>query len=184
MNLKNMNLKKLMPWNWFKKEDDTATLPVKRLESSGDPLTQLHSDIDRLFGQAFRVVGWPVADMGRLFGDTALAPLKPHVDIAATDREYVITAEVPGLEAGDLQLELMDDTLLIRGEKQQEWEKQNAGVYRMERRYGAFERMLSLPDDADRDRLEANLKHGVLTVTIPRKPSAKAASRLIEVKAG
>lgn len=72
MNLKNMNLKKLMPWNWFKKEDDTAPLPVKRLESSGDPLTQLHSDIDRLFSQAFRAVGWPVADMGRLFGDTTL----------------------------------------------------------------------------------------------------------------
>lgn len=106
------------------------------------------------------------------------------MDIAATDREYVITAEVPGLEADDLQLELMDDTLLIRGEKRQEWEKQNAGVYRVERRYGAFERMLSLPEDAERDRLEANLKHGVLTVTMPRKPSVKAASRLVEVKAG
>ncbi len=180
-----MNLKKLMPWNWFKKEEETATVPVKRADLlSGDPLAQLHADIDRLFGQMFRAVGWPGTDMSRLFGDTALVPLKPHVDIAATDREYVITAEVPGLEANDLHLELLEDTLLIRGEKRQEWEKQNAGVYRMERRYGAFERMLSLPDDADRDRLEAKLKHGVLTVTIPRKPSPKGASRLIEVKAG
>ncbi len=178
-----MNLKKLMPWNWFKKEEEVTLVPVKRGEVFGDPLAQLHADIDRLFGQAFRVVGWPVTDMSRLFGETALAPLKPHVDIAATDREYVITAEVPGLEASDLQLELLDDTLLIRGEKRQEWEKQHAGVYRMERRYGAFERILSLPDDADPDRLEAKLKHGVLTVTLPRKPSAKAASRLIEVKA-
>lgn len=184
MNLKNVNLKKLIPWNWFKKEEDTATLPVKRLESPGDPLIQLHSDIDRLFGQAFRAFGWPGADMSRVFGDAALVSLKPQIDIAATDREYVITAEVPGLEAGDLHLELQEDTLLIRGEKRQEWEKQNAGVYRMERRYGAFERVLSLPDDAERDRLEAKLKHGVLTVTLPRKPSAKAASRLIEVKAG
>lgn len=184
MNLKNMNLKKLIPWNWFKKEEDTTILPVKRLESPGDPLTQLHSDIDRLFGQAFRAVGWPWADMSRVFGDAALVSLKPQVDIAATDREYVITAEVPGLEAGDLHLELQEDTLLIRGEKRQEWEKQNAGVYRMERRYGSFERVLSLPDDAERDRLEAKLKHGVLTVTLPRKPSAKTTSRLIEVQAG
>lgn len=184
MNLKNMNLKKLIPWNWFKKEEDTTTLPVKRLESPGDPLTQLHSDIDRLFGQAFRAVGWPWADMSRVFGDAALVSLKPQVDIAATDREYVITAEVPGLEAGDLHLELQDDTLLIRGEKRQEWEKQNAGVYRMERRYGSFERVLSLPDDAERDRLEAKLKHGVLTVTLPRKPSVKTTSRLIDVQAG
>jgi HSP20 family protein len=183
MNLKNMNLKKLMPWNWFKKEDEVTTLPVKRSEFTGDPLAQLHSEIDRLFGQAFRSVGWPWGDLGRVFGDAALTPLKPQVDVAATDREYVITAEVPGLEAGDLHLELQDDTLLIRGEKRQEWEKQNAGVYRMERRYGAFERMLSLPDDAERDRLEAKLKHGVLTVTIPRKPSAKTASRLIEIHA-
>jgi HSP20 family protein len=179
-----MNLKKLMPWNWFKKEEETAMVPVKRGDLAGDPLAQLHADIDRLFGQMFRAVGWPVPDMSRLFGDTALAPLKPHVDIAATDREYVITAEVPGLEASDVKLELLDDTLLIRGEKRQEWEKQNAGVYRMERRYGAFERMLSLPDDADPDRLEAKLKHGVLTVTMPRKPSAKTTSRLIEVHAG
>jgi HSP20 family protein len=182
MNLKNMNLKKLIPWNWFKKEEDVATLPVKRLESPGDPLIQLHSEIDRLFGQAFRSVGWPWGDMGRVFGDAAL--VKPQVDVAATDREYIITAEVPGLEEGDLHLELQDDTLLIRGEKRQEWEKQNAGVYRMERRYGAFERTLSLPDDADPDRLEAKLKHGILTVTIPRKPGARTTSRSIEVQAG
>lgn len=179
-----MDLKKLMPWNWFKKEEEAARVPVKRGDLSGDPLAQLHADIDQVFGRMFRAIGWPVTDTSRLFGDTALAPLKPHVDIAATDREYMITAEVPGLEASDLQLELLDDTLLIRGEKRQEWEKQQAGVYRMERRYGAFERILSLPDDADPDRLEAKLKHGVLTVTMPRKPSAKAASRLIEVKAG
>jgi HSP20 family protein len=184
MNLKNMNLKKLIPWNWFKKEEDSISLPVKRLEPSGDPLTQLHSDIDRLFSQAFRAVGWAGTDMSQVFGDAALVSLKPQVDIAATDREYVITAEVPGLEAGDLHLELQEDTLLIRGEKRQEWEKQNAGVYRMERRYGAFERVLSLPDDAERDRLEAKLKHGVLTVTLPRKPSAKTTTRLIEVQAG
>jgi HSP20 family protein len=132
----------------------------------------------------FRASGWPVPDMSRLFGDTAPGPLKPQVDIAATDREYVITAEVPGMEANDLQLELLDDTLLIRGEKRQEWEKKNAGVYRMERRYGAFERVLSLPDDADPDRMDAKLKQGVLTVTMPRKSGAKAASRMIEVKAG
>lgn len=179
-----MNLKKLMPWNWFKKEEEAAMVPVKRGDLPGDPLVQLHADIDQLFGRMFRTLGWPATDTSRLFGDTVLAPLKPHVDIAATDREYVITAEVPGLEASDLQLELQDDMLLIHGEKRQEWEKQHAGVYRMERRYGAFERILSLPDDADPDRLEAKLKHGVLTVTMPRRPSAKAPSRLIEVKAG
>jgi HSP20 family protein len=179
-----MNLKKLMPWNWFKKEEETAMVPVKRGDAPVDPLTQLHADIDRLFGQMFRAVGWPVGDTSRLFGETWPTALKPHIDIAATDREYVITAEVPGLEASDLQLELLEDTLLIRGEKRQEWEKQNAGVYRMERRYGAFERVLSLPEDADPDRMEAKLRHGVLTVTMPRKPSTKASSRFIEVKAG
>jgi HSP20 family protein len=178
-----MDLKKLMPWNWFKKEEETAMVPVKRVDAPIDPLAQLHAEIDRLFGQMFRAVGWPVGDTSRLFGETGLAVLKPHVDIAATDREYVITAEVPGLEASDLQVELVEDTLLIRGEKRQQWEKQNAGVYRMERRYGAFERVLSLPDDADADRIDAKLRHGVLTVTIPRKASTKASARVIEVKA-
>lgn len=178
-----MTLKKLMPWNWFKKEEEGAiSLPVRRSESLSNPLALLHMEIDRLFDQVFRSMGWPLADAARALSDGGLTVIKPSVDIAATDREYVITAEVPGLGPDDLRLELLDDTLLIRGEKRQEWEKQNAGIYRMERRYGAFERVLSLPDDADRDRLDAKLKNGVLTITLPRKASPRAASRVIEVK--
>jgi HSP20 family protein len=70
MNLKNMNLKKLIPWNWFKKEQETTTLPIKRLDSSGDPLTQLHSDIDRLFGQTFRAPG----DRGLIWAASSETP--------------------------------------------------------------------------------------------------------------
>lgn len=177
-----MNLKKLMPWSWFKKEEEAATLPVKRVASLSYPLAQLHCEIDRLFDHVFRNIGWPWAEIGHTIVEGGIVPIKPYIDIAATDREYFITAEVPGLEPEDLHLELLDDTLLIRGEKRQEWEKQHAGVYRMERRYGTFERVLSLPEDADRDHLDARLKNGVLTVAIPRKQSARATSRVIEVR--
>ncbi len=105
----------------FKKEEVATLVPVQRAKVSGDLLAQLHADIDQVFGRMFRAIGWPVADISRLFGDTALASLKPHLDIAEMEREYVITVEVQGVEASDLQLKLLNDTLLIRGEKRQEW---------------------------------------------------------------
>ena len=186
-----MNIKKWIPWNWFKKEEEDAgkMVPVKR-ENAKDqggavahPLQQFHHEIDRLFDQAFR--GFGLSHFGfdqPLFPRLAEGMLKPTLDLGATDREYTITVEIPGVDENDVKLEIVDDTLTIRGEKKQEKEQKEKNYYRMERSYGSFQRVLSLPEDADQDKINATFKKGVLTVTMPRKALPKSDVKQIEIK--
>ena len=76
----------------------------------------------------------------------------------------------------DVALELSDDTLVIKGEKKHEKDRKEQNYYQMERSYGSFQRVLSLPEDAAQDGIAATYKHGILTITIPRKarPATKA----------
>jgi|UniRef100_A0A7V6A2Z7 HSP20 family protein len=186
-----MDIKKWIPWNWFKKEEEDAgrTLPVKRetaQEQRGalaSPLQQFHQEIDRLFEQAFRGFGlppfWPARPwLPRL----AEGLLKPSLDLGATDTEYTITVELPGVDEKDVRLEIVNDNLIIRGEKKQETEEREKNYYRMERTYGSFERVLSLPADADQDKVKAIFKKGILTVTLPRKGLPESEVKKIEIK--
>ncbi len=187
-----MDIKKLAPWNWFKKEDEASgsVIPVKQndLRHAGadshvmHPLVHLHREMDRLFENAVRGFGishlrpdfsWPI---------TASGLLKPHVDIGATDKEYAITIEVPGVNEKDVKVEISNDTLIIRGEKKQEKEEKNQDYYRVERSYGSFQRLMNLPDDADQTGIAATFKDGVLTVKMPRKTSPKSDVKQIEIK--
>ena len=174
-----MDIKRLNPWNWFSHEENQAhNLPVQRRVSSGhQALTQLHNDIDRMFGNVFPGVGW-----GRMF-DYEDSLLRPHVDVASTEKEYTITVEVPGVDEKDVKLELAPDgALIVRGEKKQEKEQKDSNVYRSERSYGSFERTLSLPEDASRDSIDASFKNGVLTITCPRKAVAQTPTKRIDIK--
>lgn len=186
-----MDLKKWIPWNWFIKEEEDAgqTVPVKRergSEKSGalvGPWQYFHDEIDRLFDQMARGFG-----MTPFNSDLALSPrlvdgmLKPTLDLGASDKEYAITIEVPGVNQKDIKLEIVNDTLTISGEKKQEKEEKEKNFYRMERSYGSFRRVLSLPEDVDQDGVEATFKNGVLTVTLPRKPLPKSDVKQIAVK--
>jgi HSP20 family protein len=186
-----MDIKKWVPWNWFNKEEEDAgkTVPVKHRgvhEQSGmltSPLQQFHREIDRLFDEAFR--GFGLAPFG---SDRQVLPhlgegmIKPTLDLGANDKEYTITVEIPGVDEKDVKLEIVNDTLAIRGEKKQETEEKEKNYYRMERSYGSFQRMLSLPEDADQDGVKAIFKNGVLTVTLPRKAVPKSHVKHIEVK--
>jgi len=186
-----MNIKKWVPWNWFKKEEEDAgkMVPVKR-ENAQDqggavahPLQQFHHEIDRLFDQAFRGFGLSPFGLDQpLFPRLADDMLKPTLDLGATDKEYKITVEIPGVDENDVKLEIVNDTLTISGEKKQEKEEKEKNYYRMERSYGSFQRVLSLPEDADQDKVNASFKKGVLTVTMPRKALPKSDVKQIEVK--
>lgn len=101
-----IDLKKLAPWNWFKKEQEeqqsTASLPVQRndLSVAGGPVSpilQLHREIDRLFDDAFRGFGFPTLAMPRWPSEWP-GMLKPALDIQETDKQYTIALEVPGVE--------------------------------------------------------------------------------------
>jgi HSP20 family protein len=183
---KNMNWNKLKPWNWFKKEQnhESSQLPVRRADYSQHPLARLHDDVDRLFDSFFEGWGRPsLARMSRM-GERGLLPsgfLHPSVDISENKKGYTIRAEIPGVEKDDVKLTIEDDTLLITGEKRQEKEDNDGGYHCVERSYGAFQRMISLPADADQDKLEAKFRNGVLTITLPRKPGVQSNAREITI---
>jgi HSP20 family protein len=185
-----LDLKKWAPWNWFKKEQEeqrgASSLPVQHNELSAgagqlSPILQLHREIDRLFEDAFRGFGFPALTLPRLPSDWP-GLLKPALDIQETDKQYVITLEVPGVEEKDIQLTLDNDVLTVRGEKRQEQETKESGYHRIERAYGSFQRALNLPENANQDSIKASFKNGVLTITIDkRETSAPKRGRLIPI---
>jgi len=104
------------------------------------------------------------------------------VDIAGSEKEYVISAELPGVDEKDIHVELRGDSLILSAEKRQEAKSEGKGFYRIERSYGSFQRVLAVPDDADTDAVKASYKKGVLTVTLPRKASIAPVSRRIAIE--
>lgn len=191
-----MNLQKLNPWNWFKHEgngaENEAVIPVKRDEykpsrdSAMTPsLAQFQNDINNLFDEAFKNFGLPALSRRSLFDDYPkfgqLANFNPELNIASDDKEYTITLEAAGLEQKDIDLELTDGRLVIKGNKEEETENKDKNFYRIERKYGSFQRVLALPDDADQDAIAATMQNGLLTVRVPRKETAPQDSRKIEI---
>nr|HDM99582.1 Hsp20/alpha crystallin family protein [Deltaproteobacteria bacterium] len=187
-----MDIKKLVPWNWFKKEEEQtgSIVPVKggdvqtAYPQSGaiNPIIQLHNEMHRLFENAFKGFGLSPFRSEFFTHDPAAGMLKPQLDIGATDEEYSINMEVPGVNEKDIKVELEDNTMIIRGEKNQEKEEKDKNYYRVERSYGSFRRVLSLPEDAAKDDIQATFKNGVLTIKIPRRAMPKANVKPIEVK--
>jgi HSP20 family protein len=184
-----MDLKKLAPWNWFKKEEEHGSVvPVSHAAPPSQGGGDIH-DSFRTFNDMERMLH-SALNGARLFDfDHLLTPLsnsdilKPQVDIGANSSEYTISVEIPGVTEKDIALEVSGDTLIIKGEKHQEQEAGDKSYYRIERSYGSFQRMLSLPEDAEHDKTAAVFKNGVLTVSIPRRKAGPHQIKSIEIKA-
>lgn len=181
-----MKMSKLVPWNWFRREDEARAMPIAvrgHGEDGMPPVERIRREVDRIFDDFFRGLGAsPLGSGAALPTWSEDGWLKPSVDIASTDREYTINVELPGVDEKDVQVEVTGDTLRIRGEKRQEKEQSGRDYYAVERSYGSFRRALCLPEDANADGLSAMLKNGVLTVNVPRKESARPSAKRIEVK--
>ena len=109
-----------------------------------------------------------------------------RTDVSETDGEMCITAELPGVERDDVTIEITGDTITIKGEKTSEeketGEKEGREFHRVERRTGSFRRMTRLPFEIDPDNVAAEMKSGVLTVTIPKPAEMKKKPRTVEIK--
>jgi HSP20 family protein len=144
-----MDIKKIAPWNWFKKEEEGsgAVVPVKRSEkqsihredSASHPMIQLQQDMDRLLERAVRGFGLSPLSNEWLTPLSAPGLLRPQLDIAATDKEYSITVEVPGVSEKDVRIEIANDTMTITGEKRQEKEEKEKNVSIFCARLGFYE---------------------------------------------
>jgi HSP20 family protein len=187
-----MDLKKLAPWNWFKKEEEHgAVVPANRDMPSArkgrdifDSFTAL-DNLERMFDSSLAGMRSTPFNMGDLLTPLTASGmlLRPQVDIGANTGEYTVSVEIPGVTEKDITLEVTGDTLIIKGEKHQEKEDKDKSYYRVERSYGSFQRMLSLPEDAEHDKTAAVFKNGVLTITIPRRKTTASPSKNIEIKA-
>lgn len=148
------------------------------------PFENLHRDVERLFDD-FGSASWRFP-AGRLFDSGSFwqrGAMMPLVDIAEREKDYQITAELPGMEEKDVELKVANDLMTIKGEKREEKQEKKQNYFATERRYGAFERGFSLPRGIDSDKIEASFKKGVLTITLPKKPEAIKSERKIAVKA-
>ena len=138
--------------------------PVRDLFGTQDEFSQL---FDNFFTR------------GTLRGDVAPV-FTPAVDIEETADEFVLRADLPGMAQKDVKVNLMGDTLTIRGERKQESERKDGGMHRTERIYGGFERSFRLGTPVRADKVKAQYRDGVLEVRVPKAEEAKL--REVEVQ--
>ena len=148
-------------------------------------MRRFSEEMDRLFGN-FGLGGGLGSGFGREFA--RLADLEgsmwlPQVESFERDGKLVVRADLPGLNKDDINVEITDDAIKIRGERRQEEEENEKGYYRSERSYGSFYREIPLPSGANSEDAGATFRNGVLEVTIPA-PARQGRSRRIEIGEG
>jgi HSP20 family protein len=144
-----------------------------------DPFGPFRREMDQLFTDFFTPAE------GRSFAPSVVAErLWPHIDVEETDQAYIVTAEVPGLDEKNIDLNLRENVLTISGEKREERSDKQRGAAYAERFYGQFKRTIPLDLELDEAKVDAKFKNGVLTVILPKSQKPEAKARRIEVKPG
>jgi HSP20 family protein len=115
----------------------------------------------------------PFAEMFPVWAPSEEALFAPDFDVKETQDAIVFKADLPGVETKDLDVKLQNNRLTISGKKEEQKEEKTDTYYRRERSCGSFSRSFTLPEGVDPDRIDAELKSGVLTLTLPKRPEAK-----------
>jgi HSP20 family protein len=165
-----VDFKSLVPWR-----NNKSQVPATR-EDFFDPFVTFRREMDRMFDDFFGSGAMRPAAAG-------WQPITPAVDIDETDKEMVVTAELPGVSDKDVEVSLAGDILTIKGEKKAEHEEKNGDATYMERRFGSFSRSLRLPFEVKDEKVDAKFKDGVLTIRLPKPAELQRSVRRIEVKA-
>lgn len=143
------------------------------------------SEMDRLFERFGSGFGFP--PLRRMFdieptwrGSVSFSV--PAIDMSEDEKAYKISAELPGIDAKDIDVSLSGDMLVLRGEKRQEKEKNDKNYHFSERAYGSFQRAFDLPTSVDRNKVSADFSKGVLTISLPKTAEAQKPQKKIEIK--
>lgn len=139
-----------------------------------DLFTSLQREIDQVFRDFTR--GVPAL---KDFGDGIM---KLRLNVAETPEALEVTADLPGVDPQDIDVQLKEGVLTIRGEKKIEKEEKEKDYHLVERSYGKFERSFSVPSEIQENKIEASFDKGVLKVTLPKAPEAQRKTQKIEVK--
>jgi len=139
-------------------------------------LDRFADEIDRMFDQF---------GFGRLRGRSDdmsdFLTWTPRIDVTQRNNELVIHADLPGLTKDDIKVDVTDDAVTIQGERRREHEEDRGGVYRSERSYGSFHRVVPLPEGTIADQAKASFKNGVLEIVMPAPPEQVSRGRRLEV---
>jgi HSP20 family protein len=144
--------------------------PFRDLVTSQDRFNRLFNDT---FSRAFE-------DEGTL----STRGWNPAVDIYETDHNVTLKAELPGIDPKDVDIRVEDGTLHLSGERKFEKEVKEENYHRVERTYGSFTRSFALPRSVDPDKVTAEYKDGVLTLTVPKKEEAKPKTIKVQLNKG
>lgn len=152
-----------------------------------DPMYSLRQAMNRLFDE-FSFHQAPSRILNDFTGGATTAHLMadfcnyiPKLDVKETDKEFVVTAELPGVKPHDVELKIVGGNLILHGEKHAEKEDQEANYYRLERSYGSFQRTVPIPTNVDKNAIQATTSHGVLRISLPKDKSVKDDARKIEI---
>ena len=156
--------------------------PAATGRTSHDPFFQLQDEMNRLFYDAFASFGAPVSWRS----NAERGEIAPSLDLRETDAAFEVEAELPGVDENDIDVEVVDNVLTIRGEKRFEKrdEDKKGGYHYVERAYGSFARSVPLPAEIDPERVEAVFKNGVLKLTLPKPPEAQRRAHKVAIAKG
>ncbi|MGD9721931.1 MAG: Hsp20/alpha crystallin family protein [Pirellulales bacterium] len=144
----------------------------KRQDEPQVPATGFRTEMDRLFDSFFGDVpawgqrGWPT------LSNWQMPDWQPPLDVEETDKELLVRAEIPGVNAEELEVAMQNGALVISGEKRENTERKEKGYVYQERRYGSFRREVALPAAVDEQNVKAEYKDGVLHVTLQKAQEA------------
>lgn len=147
----------------------TRKVPVESDEGF-HPLNTLRTEVEHVFGR-----------LAEGFRNLRGERRQPSADASESGNSYQISIELPGMDAGDIDLKVEGDVLVVSGEKRDEREEKDRNYYLVERSYGAFRRAFRLPEDVDREKISAEFSKGVLEVSMPRAAGAEKDVRRIDI---
>lgn len=159
-----MTIADLIPW----KRKEPVPLEEER------PLTTLREEVDRLFDDFFRGSG--SGSLSRL--REGWEAFDPQVDAVETDDDVRVTIELPGMEEKDIDVTLSRGALIVSGHKRQEEREEGRNYYRAERSYGSFSRSIPLPCAVDAGTVDAVIRKGILTITLPKAVTSRTSKRI------
>jgi HSP20 family protein len=146
---------------------------LKRVGNGPALVNRLRDEMDDMFSRFFGPVDETLGSR---------VEWAPRVDVEETDKAVLVTADLPGVDPKDIEVSVLNNELILRGEKKQEKEEKGKNFHRVERFAGSFYRSLALPPGCDENGVTATAAQGVVTVTIPKKPEAKAKKIAVQAK--
>src|SRR5215471_2817955 len=155
--------------------------PFRMLNRFADEMDRLFDDFG--FGRGLLAPRWGRGGL-RTSSREDWEVWTPEVEVFHRNHELVVRADLPGLGKDDVKVEVSEDTLTIQGERKREQEEEHEGVYRSERSYGSFYRVIPLPEGAMTDQAKATFKDGVLEITMPAPPEQAQRGRRLEISEG